>query len=266
MEDEELFDSLFESLSHGVRRKILELIVEEGPLSYTAILNKTDLKPGTLNYHLEKMKILFDVEGGLYKASEQGLKAYNVLKSFHGLKPAGIKFNPLSFLDLFAKPSLAFKLATKGSTIHILSSIIVGIFSIVLSLYSGISGLQLFLNLSFPIIWIVLAGRYLYKGKSTLGTVICYPATFQPLVAFSLINMCKPYLIVMGLLKVEYLLFIIDIVLPKLFFAWFFILILLLAKETLGLNSSQAFVCCAFSIAISNVLLDALEAKMFLVG
>lgn len=266
MEDEELFDSLFESLSHGIRRRILELIVEEGPLPYTAILNKTDLKPGTLNYHLEKMRLLFEVEDGLYRASEQGLKAYNVLKSFHSLKPTGIRFNLSSFLDIFIKPSLAFKSVGKGSVIHILSSIMVGVLSVLLSLYSGVNGLQLFLNLSLPIIWIVLTGRYLYKGKGTLGIVLCYPATFQPLIAFSLITLFKPYLIVMGLLKVEYLLFITDIILPKIFFAWFFILILLLAKETLGLNASQSFVCCAFSIAISNVLLDALEAKMFIVG
>lgn len=266
MEDEELFDSVFESLSHDVRRRILELIVEEGPLSYTTILNKIGLKPGTLNYHLEKMKLLFKVEEGLYRASEQGLKAYNVLKSFHGLKPMSIRFNPLSFLDLFVKPSLGFKLVTKGSIIHILSSIVVGVLSVLLSLYSEVNGLQLFLNLSLPITWIVLAGRYLYRGKSTLGTVLCYPATFQPLIAFSLITLFKPYLIVMELLKVEYLLFITDIILPKIFFIWFFILLLLLAKETLGLNASQAFVCCAFGIAISNVLLDALEAKLFLVG
>lgn len=266
MEDRELFDSLFESLSHEVRRRVLELIVEEGPLSYTAILNKTDLKPGTLNYHLEKMRLLFKVEDGLYRASEQGLKAYNVLKSFHGLKPADIRFNPSSFLDIFAKPSLAFKLATKGSIIHIFSSITVGVLSVLLSIYSRVNGLQLFLNLFLPIIWVVLAGRYLYRSKSTLGMVLCYPATFQPLIAFSLITLFKPYLIVMELLKAEYLLFITDVILPKIFFAWFFILLLLLAKETLGLNASQAFVCCAFSIAISNVLLDALEAKMFLVG
>lgn len=67
-------------------------------------------------------------------------------------------------------------------------------------------------------------------------------------------------------LKAEYLLFIINVIIPKILFAWFFILLLLLAKETFGLNASQAFVCCAFSIAISNVLLDTLQAKTFLVG
>ncbi|MEM2941377.1 MAG: helix-turn-helix domain-containing protein [Thermoproteota archaeon] len=266
MKDDELLDSLFESLSHEVRRRLLELIVKEGPLSYTAILTKTDLKPGTLNYHLEKMKLLLEIEGGLYRASEQGLKAYNILKSFQGLKPAGIRFNPLSFLDFLIRPSLAFKLVAKGSIIHIFSSIMIGVLSVLISLYAGVNGLQLFLNLSLPIIWVVLTGRYLYKGKNVLGTVICYPTTFQPLIVSSLITLFKPYLIVMELLKAEYLLFITDVILPKIFFAWFFILLLLLAKETLGLNASQAFVCCAFSIAISNVLLDALEAKMFLVG
>lgn len=265
MEDE-LLDDLFESLSHDVRRRILKILVEEGPLSYTAILNKTDLKPGTLNYHLEKMRLLFEVENGLYKASEHGLKAYSILQSFRDLKPAGVKLNPLFILDFFSKPSLAFRLAMKGSTTHISLSIIIGVLSILVSLYSGVNRLLLFLNLSLPIIWIILTGRFFYKSKSVQKVLLCYPATFQPLLVFGLINLLNPYLLAMELLRAEYFLFIISVILPKILFIWFFILLLLLTKETLRLNASQAFVCCAFSIAISNVLLDALQAKMFLVG
>ncbi|HDI73474.1 MAG TPA: ArsR family transcriptional regulator [Candidatus Korarchaeota archaeon] len=49
-------DRLFRALAHSTRRRIIEMLAEEGPQTYSSLLRKTGLATGTLNHHLEKVK------------------------------------------------------------------------------------------------------------------------------------------------------------------------------------------------------------------
>lgn len=61
---------LFKALSHPIRAKIIELICENGELSYTEILTALKIDTGQLNFHLRNI-------GGLYTRTEEGNYALN---------------------------------------------------------------------------------------------------------------------------------------------------------------------------------------------
>ncbi|RLG60768.1 hypothetical protein DRN87_03650 [Candidatus Geothermarchaeota archaeon] len=79
--NEEL-DYILSVISNELRRKIIKIIGEEGPISYTKLMKRLDIKDsGTLGFHIKKMnKMLKRDDLGEYILNELGVKAYNLIK------------------------------------------------------------------------------------------------------------------------------------------------------------------------------------------
>ena len=79
-------DYILQAIGNSTRRKILRLLAEEAPLTYTKIMQKLDIKDsGTLGFHLKKMsKLLRRDEFGEYRLSELGWKALKIIEQLEG--------------------------------------------------------------------------------------------------------------------------------------------------------------------------------------
>ncbi|MBI5253202.1 MAG: RDD family protein [Euryarchaeota archaeon] len=72
---------LFKALSHPIRAKIIELIYENGELSYTEILTALKIDTGQLNFHLRNVSELYTrTENGNYTLNEAGKLGYYVMR------------------------------------------------------------------------------------------------------------------------------------------------------------------------------------------
>lgn len=72
---------LFKALSHPIRAKIIELIYENGELSYTEILTALKIDTGQLNFHLRNIRELYArTEDGNYVLNEAGKLGYYVIR------------------------------------------------------------------------------------------------------------------------------------------------------------------------------------------
>jgi len=71
---------LFTALGHPIRRDMVRLLAEKGPLTYSLILNELELETGTFNYHLERLKDLLDqLDDDRYRLNDRGLAAYELI-------------------------------------------------------------------------------------------------------------------------------------------------------------------------------------------
>ena len=88
-EANEELDYILQALGHQVRRKVIEIIAEEGSQTYTELMRKTGVDDsGTFGFHLRRMqKLLKKNQRGEYELSELGWKAYKILKQLKGEKP-----------------------------------------------------------------------------------------------------------------------------------------------------------------------------------
>ncbi len=79
--DEEL-DYILSVTSNELRRRIIKIVGEEGPISYTKLMKRLDIKDsGTLGFHIKKMnRMLKRDDLGEYTLNELGIKAYNLIK------------------------------------------------------------------------------------------------------------------------------------------------------------------------------------------
>ncbi len=82
-------DYILQALGHQVRRKVIEILAEEGPQTYTELMRKTGVEDsGTFGFHLRRMqKLLVKNNRGEYELSNLGWKAYNILKQLKGEEP-----------------------------------------------------------------------------------------------------------------------------------------------------------------------------------
>ena len=82
-------DYILQALGHQVRRKVIEILAEEGSQTYTELMRKTGVDDsGTFGFHLRRMqKLLKKNQRGEYELSELGWKAYKILKQLKGEKP-----------------------------------------------------------------------------------------------------------------------------------------------------------------------------------
>ena len=78
--EEDTYTSIFTALKHPVRRRILRML-DEGPATYTEVLNGLGAETGFLNYHLEGLQGLVrkDAENR-YRLSEFGEAAINLIQ------------------------------------------------------------------------------------------------------------------------------------------------------------------------------------------
>jgi len=79
--EEDTYTSIFTALKHPVRRRILRML-DEGPATYTEILNGLGVETGFLNYHLEGLQGLISKDAeNRYRLSDFGEAAINLIGS-----------------------------------------------------------------------------------------------------------------------------------------------------------------------------------------
>ena len=81
---EDLLNTVFESLANPVRRKILEVLVNGGPLPYTEIMRRCGIKDSkTLKHHLDKLGPLVAKDrSGAYVVTKIGREAIKIAETF----------------------------------------------------------------------------------------------------------------------------------------------------------------------------------------
>lgn len=86
--DKEL-DYILQALGHHVRRRVIELLAEKGPLTYTELMKETGVDDsGTFGFHLRRMsKLLKKNRMGEYELTILGWKAYRTLCELQGKEP-----------------------------------------------------------------------------------------------------------------------------------------------------------------------------------
>lgn len=81
-DDTKLQSSIFEALSHPIRRKILEEIAEKKEVSYTHLVELLNIKAGPLYHHIKKMnKFVDQTDDKKYILTEKGQKAFAILRA-----------------------------------------------------------------------------------------------------------------------------------------------------------------------------------------
>ena len=75
-------DYILQVISNRIRRKVIKLLAEKGPLSYTDLMKEVGIEDsGTFGFHIRKMKMLITKdEWGKYKLNELGYRAYEIIK------------------------------------------------------------------------------------------------------------------------------------------------------------------------------------------
>ena len=78
--DEEIYSTMFTSLKHPVRRKILRMLAEN-PMSFSKMLEELGISSSHLTYHLEHLgELLSKADNGNYKLSTFGEGSVNTMK------------------------------------------------------------------------------------------------------------------------------------------------------------------------------------------
>jgi len=76
---EEIYSTMFSSLKHPARRKILRILSEK-PLTFSEMLDLLGVSSSNLTYHLESLGELIGQEKGIYKLSTFGSAAVGTMK------------------------------------------------------------------------------------------------------------------------------------------------------------------------------------------
>jgi len=78
--EDEIYSTMFSSLKHPARRKILRMLAEK-PLTFSHILEALDISSSHLTYHLDSLGVLVSkTDDGKYKLSSFGEAAVNTMK------------------------------------------------------------------------------------------------------------------------------------------------------------------------------------------
>ncbi len=77
---------MFDALTHPIREKIIRVLGEQGPSTYSELMEKVGVKEtGKFNYHLSKISPFIEKRGKLYSLNERGHELYNFLRLKEGL-------------------------------------------------------------------------------------------------------------------------------------------------------------------------------------
>ena len=78
--EETIYSTMFSSLKHPSRRKILRMLADE-PLSFSKMLEKLGISSSHLTYHLENLgELVSKMENGEYKLSTFGAASVDTMK------------------------------------------------------------------------------------------------------------------------------------------------------------------------------------------
>ncbi len=99
--EDEIYSTMFSSLKHPVRRKILRMLSQR-PMSFSQILEALDVSSSHLTYHLESLgELLMKMEDGKYKLSKFGEASVGTMR--------GVEEAPATRSDKLAALSLKWK-------------------------------------------------------------------------------------------------------------------------------------------------------------
>jgi hypothetical protein len=76
---EEIYSTMFSSLKHPARRKILRVLSEK-PLTFSEMVELLGISSSSLTYHLENLGELVSQDNGAYRLSTFGLASVNTMK------------------------------------------------------------------------------------------------------------------------------------------------------------------------------------------
>ena len=77
---EEIYSTMFSSLKHPVRRKILRILADK-PLTFSEMLDLLGVSSSNLTYHLESLgELVTKNDDGVYRLSTFGLAAVSTMK------------------------------------------------------------------------------------------------------------------------------------------------------------------------------------------
>jgi len=145
---------LYGIMSHPMRRRVVELLGDEGPMGFTQIKNRLDVRVGTLYYH-------FDILAGLvaqdsqkrYMLTEAGKDAYRKLRSAEYVQSTGILVDSLPSTQTGIEKGLRFLFPGRLLySIQSMSPLVVALAAVVLGLgafstyQAGLETVALFLN------------------------------------------------------------------------------------------------------------------------
>lgn len=75
-----LSEEAYAALAHPIRRKILDLLLEEGEVSYSRLVEVLHLKAGPLYHHLKMLKpFITKTQSKRYKITDEGKKIYSII-------------------------------------------------------------------------------------------------------------------------------------------------------------------------------------------
>lgn len=103
--EDEIYSTMFSSLKHPVRRKILRILSEK-PKTFSNILEELEISSSHLTYHLESLgELLAKTEDGKYKLSTFGEASVNTMKKVE--EPQVCKSKRLAMLPIRWKTMIA---------------------------------------------------------------------------------------------------------------------------------------------------------------
>lgn len=113
-------DSLIHAVSYDKRRRIVELLAEEGPLTIKELREKLKMSTGSLYHNLSFLQEFLDREGKKYKLNDKGIKLYRMIKEGN-LNIVERK----TILELLLPISLAYRIANSKFLSFLFSLLVV---------------------------------------------------------------------------------------------------------------------------------------------
>lgn len=261
-------NAVIEGISHEIRRKIILLLAEKGPMKYSSLLSELGIQSGVLNYHLSKMKFLLDKdEEGIYNLSNMGILAYKLLNFLQQeiRKPQRLGRSPpspwiflsevgYSFLDLCANPRRAFTHKGVGAVVVSLS---LGSLLFLVSSFLGVKALAEILFIFIGTVVLVSGlsvGIYAVRPSISLFSMSCLRAQFPELILLLIRLVFFLNLIEVG--ELEYSLIILGIryIIQPALALWMLILLLFATKESTDLDLSKSFVVVILTILVLRMI------------
>jgi DNA-binding transcriptional ArsR family regulator len=265
-------DAIIDGINHKIRRKIILLLAEHGPMKYSSLLSKLDIQSGVLNYHLTKMELLLKKdEERVYSLSDEGILAYKLLNFLKGeigrpqvlskpRKSSSIVLYEaaLSIFDLLMNPRKAF---THKGTASALGSFCMGSLLFLISVKMGAR--------TFIEVMLLFLANLLFTAGLSIGIygvriakiyfLMNFLRTQLPEMILLLIKSAiSSWIISFG--ELEYSLFLLGVryIIQPALALWMFILLLFATKESTDLDLSKSFV-----VVILSLLVLRMIAKLF---
>src|SRR5512147_2245624 len=84
--EDEIYSTMFTSLKHPVRRKILRMLGQK-PMTFTEIVGELEISSPNLTYHLESLgELVYKMDNDRYKLSAFGHATINAMKSIEEVR------------------------------------------------------------------------------------------------------------------------------------------------------------------------------------